>query len=112
MKYFWTEAERKKNHTTCCFEFQKGKYSGKHWFEDSICLYADIFDEMNLHELFSEAVPKFDYFGPNEVTKEQWQMLLKLAHECGGTKEEVVIELKSWVEKCFEEYETFTICGI
>ena len=71
-----------------------------------------IFDEMNLHELFSEAVPKFDYFGPNAVTKEQWQTLFKLAHECGGAKEEVVLELKSWVEKCFEEYEVFTICGI
>jgi len=112
MKYFWIEAERKKNHTTCCFEFQKGKYSGKHWLEDSICLYEDIFAEMNLYELFSKAIPRFNYFGPTEVTEEQWQIVLEIAHERGGKQEEVILELIPWVDECFGVTDVFTICGI
>ena len=46
MNYFCTESERKASHSTCYLEFQKGKYKGKHWLEDSIFLHDDIFKEL------------------------------------------------------------------
>lgn len=114
MKYFWTELQRRQKHTSCCFEFRKGAYREEdpHWQEDSICLYADIFDELELYPLFRKAVPQFDYCGPTEVTKKQWQALLGIAKEHGGEALQVVMELSQWAEACLREEEVFTILGI
>lgn len=43
MKYFITEEKRK---GTCYFEFQKGKFKGKFWLQDSLYLHGDKFDEL------------------------------------------------------------------
>lgn len=112
MKYFITEAERKELHTTCLFEFQKGTYQDRYWCEDSICLHADIFDELKLFELFHTALPHFDYYGRTEVHPENWEVLLLLSHNYGDEKEAVILELESWVENCFKVENAFTICGI
>ena len=48
MKYFINEEKRKASGGTCYFEFQKGKFKNKFWMKDSICLYADLFDELDL----------------------------------------------------------------
>ena len=112
MKYFLTEAERKQKHGTCYFEFQRGIYQEEHWLSDSLCLHADIFDDLGLFKLFSEAIPHFNYYGVTIVTKENWQALIYLSKEYGGEKEAVISELTSWVEACFQLEEAFTICGI
>ena len=113
MKYFWTEAERKRKRTTLCFEFQKGRYKGKCWLDDSLSLHADIFDKAGLYTLFRQAIPNFDYYySSNIVTKENWQHLLALAHQHGAEKEAIILELSPWVDDCFQTEEVFTICGI
>ena len=112
MKYFITEAERKELHSTCLFEFQKGTYHDRDWCEESICLHADIFDELKLFELFHTALPHFDYYGRTEVHPENWEVLLLLSHNYGDEKEAVILELESWVENCFKVENAFTICGI
>ena len=114
MQYFWTEDERRKRHTTLCFEFQKGKYTGgKCWLKDSLCLHADIFDQAGLYTLLREAMPEFDYYYcRNYVTKEIWEKIFALAIRYGGKKEAIIRELLPWVNACFETEEVFTICGI
>lgn len=114
MKYFWTEEERRKRNTTLCFEFQKGKYrGGRCWLPDSLCLHADIFDRAGLYALFREAMPSFDYYySQNYVTKETWQTILELAHQSGGEKEAIMLELVPFVQNCFKTEEAFTISGI
>lgn len=83
MKFFMTEAERKQIHTTCCFEFQQGCFHNVFWAEDSLCLNADIFDKLKLYEIFSKAVPQFNYYGKSEVSPENWRMLQRLAQKRG-----------------------------
>lgn len=109
MQYFKTEAERR---GSLWFEFQKGDFQHKYWLNDSLYLYADTFDELKLFDLFSKAIPHFEYYGLTKVTIGDWQALLTLAHDCGGEKEKVVMELAPWAEACFEMGNSFTICGI
>ena len=112
MRYFLSEAERKQTHSTCYFEFQKGAYQGECWLSDSLYLYVDVFDDLKLFKLFSGAIPHFEYYGVTTVSKDEWQALVRLSKECGGEKEAVISELTSWVEKCFEIEEVFTIWGM
>ena len=67
MKYFVNEKERKASGSTYYFEFQKGNYRNKPWLEDSLCLYADLFDKLGLFQLFSASLGTFDYFGQRTV---------------------------------------------
>ena len=112
IKYFITEAERKERHSTLLFEFQKGKKCDKYWLDDSLCLHADIFDELMLYELFSKSIPKFSYYGLTEVTQKDWEIMRLLAPEYGSAKEDVISELTPWVDNCFKKEKIFTICGI
>ena len=111
MKYFVTETERKKSKSTCYFEFQKGKYKGKHWLEDSICIHDDLLND-EIYQVFVAAISQFNPFGITEVTKEQWQQVKSNAETVGGEVLIAVMELDAWVENCFEKEEIFTICGI
>ena len=112
MKYFVNEKERKASGSTCYFEFQKGFYQNKSWLEDSVCLHADLFDELRLFRLFSDSLGTFDYYGPtNVVNKEKWDMIVEKSKENESWKS-VIDELKPWVEDCFIRYHHFTICGI
>lgn len=113
MKYFLTEPERKRKRSTLYFEFQKGKYRGTCWREDSLCLHADTFDRLGLFELFAKAIPNFDYYySGNYVTREVWERIQNLANESGDETKELIAELSAWVEECFQEEKVFTICGI
>ena len=97
---------------TCYFEFQRGQYYGKHWLERSVFLHADLFDKLNLCEVFSQALPKFDYYGVTEVTPAQYEKLKALALHRGGQAAALIRELDPWVEDCFLTETIFTICGI
>lgn len=112
MNYFCTEKERKASHSTCYLEFQKGKYRGNHWLEDSISLHDDIFHELHLYRLFVRAMPEFDHYGITEVTEYEWETLKKLALEQEDNVRELIEELSVWVSECLEIEKVFTICGI
>lgn len=111
MKYFLNEEERRAAGSTCYFEFQKGEFKDEYWLSDSLCLHADIFDEMALHALFADALGQFDYYGTNGVTEAQWSCLI--AKSQGNAQwHNFVEELRPWVEACFIDHACFTICGI
>lgn len=111
MKYFVNEETRKASGSTCYFEFQNGKFKNKFWLKDSLCLHADVFDELMLYRLFSSSIEDFDYYGVNEVSEEQWNIILKNAKE-DEQWESVIEELRPWAEECFKKHKYFTICGI
>lgn len=111
MNFFLNETERKASGSTCYFEFQNGQYRRKHWLKDSVCLHADQFAELHLYELFVKSVENFNYFGPTEVNRAQWNYLVKNAAANDGWSS-IIAELTPWVERCFQKYTCFTICGI
>ena len=111
MKYFLDEVQRKAAGGTCYFEFQKGKFRNKFWLKDSLCLHADIFDSLNLYDLFSNSIEDFCYYAPTEVCKEQWEVLIAKSKE-NERWMDVIEELTPWIEECFTNHKCFTICGI
>ena len=112
MKYFVYEGDRKASGGTCYFEFQKGKFKNKFWLKDSICIHADLFDELSLFQLFADSIGMFDYYGPtNVIKKTQWNIIIENSKKNEQWKA-VVEELTPWVDECFTEHECFTICGI
>ena len=112
MKYFWTEQERKEHHTTCCMEFQKGKFDGENWKESPICLHGDAFDDLGFNEIFNKAVNNFDYYGITEINHGDWLKIKALAEKTGGELSEAMKELIPWAEENFKAEEVFTLLGI
>ena len=100
MKYFINEEKRKASGETCYFEFQKGKFRNRFWMKDSICLYADLFDELHLYQLFSDSLGEFDYCGVNVVSQDQWFKIIEKSTENEKWKM-IIEELKPWVAECF-----------
>ena len=110
--YLYNATQRKALGGTCYFEFQRGRFRGKHWLERSLFLDADRFDHMNLYEVFREALPHFDYYYVTEVTQAQYEKLKNLALARGGETAELFRELDHWAENCYLTENVFTICGI
>ena len=110
--YLYNAAQRKAKGGTCYFEFQRGRFRGKHWLERSVYIHMDQFDRMRLPELFSEALPHFDYCGLTEVTPTQYECLKALAMNRGDETADLFRELDHWVQDCFFTENVFTICGI
>lgn len=110
--FLYTAALRKALGGTCYFEFQRGRHRGKHWLERSVYLHMDQFEYLKLYEIFSQALPHFDYFGLTEVTPAQYDRLKALALACGGDTAALFQELDHWVQNCYLTENVFTICGI
>ena len=111
MKYFIHEKERRLSGGTCYFEFQKGRFKNKFWLENSVCMQTDLFDSLNLFKLFSDVIQPFNYYGPNEVSEDQWSAILHKAQE-NKQWAPVMEELRPWAEKCLATHRYFTICGV
>lgn len=110
MKYFVSERERKNSNTTCYLEFQKGKSDDECWKADSVCIRDSLWDEYELSELFESVVPNFDYYGTTEITREQWEEIVK---RCQDTQQKRIIEdVCAWVDTCFESFDCFSIVGM
>lgn len=110
LKYFCTEEKRE---GTCYHEFQKGKWD-EHtfWKEDSLLISDDMLAELKLSRLFRKGIQNYDPYGPVEVNREQWSVLLELAKENEGACLEALQEADVWVQECLSEHEVFTILGI
>lgn len=110
LKYFCTEEKRE---GTCYHEFQKGKWD-EHtfWKKDSLFLSDDVLVELKLGSLFRKCIRDYEPYGPTEVNKEQWVVLLELAKEKGGSRLEALQEADVWVRECFAVESAFTILGI
>lgn len=98
----------------CYDEFAKGKWDGEtHWSADSLFLYDDRFDDLGLYrDIFSKVFEEYNRWGPNRVTRGDWDRLFALSKECGGAVAEMFDELAVWVEENFNEFEEFWILGV
>ena len=110
--YIYSAAQRKAKGGTCYFEFQRGRFRGKHWLDRSVFLHADCFDYLKLYEIFREALPHFDCYYVTEVTPAQYEALKTLAMARGGETADLFRELDHWVQDCFLTENVFTINGI
>ncbi|MBQ4563855.1 MAG: hypothetical protein IJA58_05190 [Lachnospiraceae bacterium] len=109
-----TEQERKQERSgTLYHEFYKGKWDEKtFWKEDSLLLRDDILHRTELVNILGGLICNYNYYGETEIDQEQWKIICKIASDTGGELEEVILELKPWVEENFKEHTVFTILGI
>ena len=112
MTYFVTEEQRKASQSTCYFEFQKGKHENQFWKEDSLCIHMDVFDKLNLFDLFSAVIPAFAYYGITQVTASDYEAIKARASKCGEEISAAVMELDCWARDCFAHENCFTVLGI
>lgn len=109
MKYF------EKNITGGCYDqFAMGKWDGKtFWSSNSLYLFDEWIDELTLYTLvFSKVFERYNCWGPNEVTREQWDQMLSLSKEIGGEVEELFRELEPWADENFKDHDVFSILGV
>lgn len=109
MKYF------EKNIKGGCYdEFVMGKWDGKtFWSSDYLYLFDDHIIDLRLYELiFSKVFEIYNRWGPNEVTREQWEQMLSLSKEIGGEVDELFRELEPWADENFKDHDVFTILGV
>lgn len=109
MKYFKKDIKR-----GCYNQFAKGKWDGKtFWSGDSLYLFDDWIDDLKLYtRIFSKVLTRYNRWGPNEVTRRQWEHMLLLSKEVGGEVEELFRELEPWADENFKEHDVFTILGV
>lgn len=109
MKYCCTESERK---GTCYHEFQKGKFSGSFWNEDSLLIHDDNLYILHLADIFRSVVPTYNIYGETEIVKEQWDEIYNIVSASDGEIKIAIDEINSWAKIAFETEEKFTILGI
>lgn len=112
MKYFINEKQRKESLSTCFIEFQRGKYDGECWKEDSLNIPDSLFNAMRLGKILDEVLTDFDYYGTTEVSFEQWEKLKEILSENGKEYGELLAELEPWAEDNFKDYNVFNIWGM
>lgn len=109
MKYCCTETERI---GTCYHEFQRGKFDGSFWHEDSLFISDDNLYDLHLAPIFKSVVNSYDECGETEITQEQWNEIYIKASEIGGEIKVVIDEINCWVKNSFQVEKIFTILGM
>ncbi len=71
-------------------------------------LHMDLMDSLELFRI----IPDFDYYGVTIIDKEKWEVIQSNAQSESGILNELITELKSWVDENFNEFSYFVICGI
>lgn len=106
----------------CCYdqqsgsyiEFQKGDFNlhGCFWLSDSLFLSDDIANSCNLADLFSQAIPSFNYYGSTVVSSDQWNTIKELGGNFSPVVQEILAEIDEWAYNCFLSEKCFSILGI
>ncbi|AGF57241.1 plasmid rolling circle replication initiator protein Rep [Clostridium saccharoperbutylacetonicum] len=109
MKYCCTESDRK---GTCYHEFQKGKFKGSFWKEDSLLMHDDNLYNLHLEDLFLSVVSSYDACGETEIDQEQWKEIYRRGLEIDGEIKIAIDEINSWAKIVFETNNIFTILGL
>ena len=94
------------------FEFMKGNFSGTHWLEDSLYIPEDLFQQMELENIFMTCLKHFSYFGVTTVIPGEWDNVKNATKKDFPRSLEIISEIDDWVQVCFETEKCFTICGI
>lgn len=95
------------------FEFMQGHLVRDHWKDSSIYLTEEVLGETELVEVFTNSLVNFNYYGPTEVRKTEWETIkqIVLSSKSMATKQ-LLIEIDEWANECFKNHSCFTICGI
>lgn len=115
MKYFMTEQQRKKTHSTCYHEFFQGSWDmdqDGHWNSNSLMIHDDIFCKIGLDSLLAEVNDRYDYFGVTTLTKDQWGHIIDYARDIKGELWEAILEINPWAENCYKDHSVITVLGI
>ncbi|MMZ65845.1 hypothetical protein FRY98_12750 [Paenibacillus faecis] len=95
------------------FEFMQGRLSGTHWLEDSIYLTEETIAETQLVDYLTLTLRDFNYYGPTEVTQEEWNQIMQNVNASNSEiAKQLVNEIDEWAKNCFKSHSCFTICGI
>lgn len=95
------------------FEFMQGQLNDSHWQDDSIYLTEEILAETKLVDFLELTLKNFNYFGPTEVTEEDWNKLKRNINASSSEiTKQLVYEIDEWTKECFKVHTCFTICGI
>lgn len=95
------------------FEFMRGPLMDTHWHEDSIYLTEDALADSGLADFFYSTLTNFNYYGPNEITQENWSLIKSNINNSNGElAKQLVNEIDIWARSCFQSYPCFTVCGI
>lgn len=94
------------------FEFQKRKFASKYWLADSLYLSADIFDSLNLYQVFTEVIPEFNYYGITELDKEKWEQVKLTAGKNSDIIRAVITEIDLWASSILPTERVITVLGI
>lgn len=94
------------------FEFMKGRLDRTHWKEDSIYLTEEALGETELLDFLTLTLKNFNYYGPTEVTEEEWSIIKRNVSESNSAiTKQLVFEIDEWAKECFKAHSFFTICG-
>ncbi|UHA71770.1 hypothetical protein [Paenibacillus sp. 481] len=95
------------------FEIMRGKLKEAHWLESSIFITDECFENTELGDVLTELLDHFNYYGPTEVNRSDWENIKKTVY-CSSSEitKQLVSEIDEWAEECFELEPCFTICGV
>lgn len=95
------------------FEFMQGQLNDSHWLDSSIYLTEEVLAETELGEVLVNSLMNFNYYGPTEVKKVEWENIKQIILSSKSlTTKQLVIEIDEWANECFKNHSCFTICGI
>lgn len=105
--------EKREENSTYYIQFSKGtKGEIIPWKEDSLYIFGKTFDEVGLNRLFYDYLPGFDFYDNTRVVVENWNKVYEKSRNGDQHLIDAMDELKIWVDKCFEQNNSFMIIGI
>lgn len=94
-------------------EIMKGRLDRTHWKEDSIYLAEEDLGKTELLAYLTATLKDFNYYGPTEVTEEDWNIIKRNVNESNSEiTKQLVHEIEEWAKECFNSHSIFTICGV
>lgn len=115
MKYFITEHQRKKTHSSSYHEFFQGDWDmdrDGHWNKNSLMIHDDIFCKIGLDSLLARANAKYDYFGETILTQDQWEYIVDQARDIGEELWAAILEIIPWATNCYKNHRVITVLGM
>ncbi|WP_310144636.1 hypothetical protein [Paenibacillus amylolyticus] len=95
------------------FELMQGRLQDTHWLESSVYLTEEVINETEFVKLCTHCLVNFNYYGPTEVNRAEWQQMKQMAESSESVRtRQLIAEMDAWAIVCFQNHSCFTICGI
>lgn len=98
----------------CYHELSRGDYAIKkpHWRASSLFIDDDVFFACDLYHLFSRVIPNYNAYGPNQITRPQWEQIKAESTGFGPETLAILREVEPWVQENFQTESCFFILGV